>query len=324
MKTNTGRKIIPALSAVLLSLVIVSTATFAWFSMNKEVAATGINVKSTAPANTQISSDLNVWSNGTASTTGEVLNYTPSSTTNGKDFFALSDTQGLALSGGISSDGTDLHFKSVAGRMDGEKVAYFFVAPLYIRATQETDVFDPLYMYLTDFSINVGVAASAPNYDQAKAQKLANACRIGISQLTIDDEDLIGPEGNKGTGLVVQDDSKLGFRIDNNNLDYSSEELPFRESDVKIFKSDTTTVYPVKSVGSGGTATLNDVDIAGRAAETIDDVDDACFVLDPTGATYSTVIIRIWIEGQHPDCLNEIAGQTISRDLTWQVYKEAV
>lgn len=316
MKTNTGRKIIPALSAVLLSLVIVSTATFAWFSMNREVAATGIDVKTTAPANTQISSDLINWSNGTASATGEVFNYTPASTTNGKDFFALSNTQGLALSGGISSDGTDLNFKSVSGRMDGENTAYFFIMPLYIRATQEADI-NTLYMYLADFNINVSAAESASIYDQAKAQKLANSCRISVSQLTLVNQgDIVTDNGLSGTGLVVADaNSDTGFKLES--------EAEFTENTIKIFKSDNTTVYPVESVGSSG-AELAATDPAGKAVETISSRDEACFSLEPTGEVYSTIVIRIWIEGQHPDCLNEIAGQTISIDLTWQTYREAV
>ncbi|MBP5357426.1 MAG: hypothetical protein J6Y68_04700 [Clostridia bacterium] len=316
MKTNTGRKIIPAMLAVLLSLVIVSTATFAWFSMNREVAATGIDIKTTAPANTQISSDLVEWSNGTASATSEVFNYTPASTTNGKDFFALSNTQGLALSGGISSDGTDLNFKSVNGRMDGENTAYFFIMPLYIRATQEADI-NTLYMYLADFSINVSAAESASIYDQAKAQKLANSCRISVSQLSVAQSDLVvGADGLSGTGLVVADaNSEKGFKLQS--------EKTFTESDAKIFKSDNTTVYPVESVGSSG-AELAATDPAGKAVETISSPEEACFSLEPTGGVYSTIVIRIWIEGQHPDCLNEIAGQTISIDLTWQTYREAV
>ena len=44
------RKMIPALAMLLVSVVLMSTASFAWFSMNGEVTATGMSVTATAPA----------------------------------------------------------------------------------------------------------------------------------------------------------------------------------------------------------------------------------------------------------------------------------
>ena len=44
------RKLIPAFAMLLVSAVLMSTASFAWFSMNKDVEADGIMVTATAPA----------------------------------------------------------------------------------------------------------------------------------------------------------------------------------------------------------------------------------------------------------------------------------
>lgn len=44
------RKMIPAFAMLLLSAVLMSTASFAWFSMNTNVSATGFEVQATAPA----------------------------------------------------------------------------------------------------------------------------------------------------------------------------------------------------------------------------------------------------------------------------------
>ena len=48
------RKLIPALAMLLLSAVLMSTASFAWFSMNTEVKATGMTVQATTPASLEI------------------------------------------------------------------------------------------------------------------------------------------------------------------------------------------------------------------------------------------------------------------------------
>ena len=45
-----NRKLIPAFAMLLLSAVLMSTASFAWFTSNGSVAADGINITATAPA----------------------------------------------------------------------------------------------------------------------------------------------------------------------------------------------------------------------------------------------------------------------------------
>ena len=55
------RKLIPAFAMLLVSAVLMSTASFAWFSMNENVTASGINVTATAPAALWISTDGSNW-----------------------------------------------------------------------------------------------------------------------------------------------------------------------------------------------------------------------------------------------------------------------
>lgn len=56
------RKLIPALAMLLVSAVMMSTASFAWFTMNSTVEATGMQVTAVAPASLWISQDGNAWS----------------------------------------------------------------------------------------------------------------------------------------------------------------------------------------------------------------------------------------------------------------------
>ena len=59
------RKLIPAVVMLLVSAVLMSTASFAWFSMNKEVTATGMTVTATTPASLEIAtSNPGAWSYG--------------------------------------------------------------------------------------------------------------------------------------------------------------------------------------------------------------------------------------------------------------------
>ena len=56
-----NRKLIPAFAMLLLSAVLMSTASFAWFSSNAKVTASGMKVTATAPAALWISTDGSAW-----------------------------------------------------------------------------------------------------------------------------------------------------------------------------------------------------------------------------------------------------------------------
>ena len=51
------RKLLPAIAMLLVSAVMMSTASFAWFTMNSEVQATGMQVTAIAPASLWIKND---------------------------------------------------------------------------------------------------------------------------------------------------------------------------------------------------------------------------------------------------------------------------
>ena len=56
-----ARKLIPAVAMLLVSASMLSTASYAWFSMNSQVTAGGMNVNVAAPANLMISTDKLDW-----------------------------------------------------------------------------------------------------------------------------------------------------------------------------------------------------------------------------------------------------------------------
>lgn len=60
------KKLIPTICMLLVSAVLLGTSTYAWFSMNKSVTATGMQVKATTPASVEISQDHSTWAFTTA------------------------------------------------------------------------------------------------------------------------------------------------------------------------------------------------------------------------------------------------------------------
>ena len=51
------RKLIPAVVLLLVSAIMMSTATYAWFSMNNKVAVTGMEVKTKVSSNLLVAAD---------------------------------------------------------------------------------------------------------------------------------------------------------------------------------------------------------------------------------------------------------------------------
>ena len=51
------KKIIPAIAILIVSALMLASASFAWFTMNKTVTATGMNFSVSAPDNLQIGID---------------------------------------------------------------------------------------------------------------------------------------------------------------------------------------------------------------------------------------------------------------------------
>ncbi len=78
-KTNAKKKLIPAAAMLAISAAMLSTATYAWFTMSREVEVKGINMTATVPAGLQISLGNNMGS----STTGAKLTAINSTTADG-------------------------------------------------------------------------------------------------------------------------------------------------------------------------------------------------------------------------------------------------
>lgn len=55
------KKLIPALAMLIVSALVMSSASFAWFTMNRTVETNNMNVTVVAPDNLMISADGSIW-----------------------------------------------------------------------------------------------------------------------------------------------------------------------------------------------------------------------------------------------------------------------
>ncbi len=83
------RKLIPALALLLVSAVLMSTASYAWFSMNNKVTVTGMKVKAKAEGGLLVSATAqnNTWSNSATVLLGKEVQLLPASTSDGATWY---------------------------------------------------------------------------------------------------------------------------------------------------------------------------------------------------------------------------------------------
>lgn len=109
-KTSARKKLIPAAGSLLISAAMLSTSTYAWFTMNKTVSVTGMQVNTTVGSNLLISHDTTDGNTANAEETFKTSDTTaisgmlePVSTINGTSYF-YTDTNNVQGNGDAMSD----------------------------------------------------------------------------------------------------------------------------------------------------------------------------------------------------------------------------
>ena len=89
MKKNSAkRKLIPAAAMLCISAAMLATSTYAWFTMNREVTATGMKVQAKAEGGLLITNEkFNDWSNSATALYNSTAKLIPTSTANATDWY---------------------------------------------------------------------------------------------------------------------------------------------------------------------------------------------------------------------------------------------
>ncbi len=104
------RKLIPALAMLVVAAVVMSTASFAWFSMSREVSALGMDVTVTAPNNLLIKGAEEADTAYAAEKDLQLASVAlePASTVNGTTLFSVKDGEALNVQTGALFNDTEL------------------------------------------------------------------------------------------------------------------------------------------------------------------------------------------------------------------------
>ena len=260
------RKLIPALALLLVSAVLLSTASYAWFTTNTTVTAT-TSVSVTAPENLQISKapeGAGNYSWVTAIDLKDIDPIRPASSVDGSNFYYLGTTATLDNIIDDTNYVLDEDTGNVYAATDTSKVSalgkatvvptddmgqYVYTDTLYLLSGNDVAKTDSEM----ELGLNVDISAGT---DPGVSANLMNALRVAI---TIDGTTFIYAVGNAAGEKAI---TKVGEKFDTNAL--------------------TTTVY----------------DISATAASVLTGI-----TLDAGSAKMVTV--SIWYEGNVNDCVSK-------------------
>ena len=316
-KHKTSKKIVASVSMLALSASMLGAATYAWFTMSREVEVNNIQLTATTPEDIQISlgtisghnADTSLAKNtgyltaseGKAtvptndfdwSNTADISHYysfgklIPASSDTGASIFFTPDANGTP-SGAVGWNATN---------DDG----YYIDIPVWFRTSSTAGANLSVKAYVVDRNEITGFGDDTSG--TATGKELYRAVRVAI----------LTPAGaaaaSGGNLLPVADGNASGITD------------PYAGTSVLDWYTATSTSGTTPAVAHGGAisavaseaATYNASPTAYTAGTTVATVPAG------TGRTYGNatqIIVRVWLEGEDPDCYNETAGQDWSISL---------
>lgn len=330
--SSAKKKLIPAVAMFTASAVMLSTATYAWFTMNKNAKVTGLNMTATAGGSIEISlgqldgniptdgkittptMDNKSWKNVIAvsdyyDTIGKIK---PASSIDGDKLFYVSDEDVYAGGTAVNdkatitqttdTDNVKLNVRttanndgsSLADAKDDTKNGYYVDVPVWIRTTKTT---------AQTVTCDVIISDADPDMaDAVDGEELQKAVRVAVIPL----------DTNANVGVAAAApaiETKAAYN--KSNLDVFATDYTYytEKSAINATKTAAETSYADKLAPY--TFTDNN---AKKQEETDGSANTkAIFDLTPTTAenTYSVqaFVVRVWLEGESTSCKDANASQ---------------
>lgn len=244
-----------ALILLVVSGAIVTLSSYAWFSMNRQVSASGIEMRATSPSNMLIKGTADSDFSGVGRALPLTNKIFPSSTVDGMSFFALSDGQYVGNSGVASSDSV---FDDVSGKYVG---------------LDDKDGYYGEYLFILK---SLG----------------GNEAKTEIRSITVTTDTASTLDKTIRVAVFEKNDDTLTLRA-------------FKAADLE-------SVNAIKTINADGSINETSVTFAEN---------DGYFTVKGDG-TEITIVVRVWMEGQHSECINTNANYSIDLNILFAISEE--
>ncbi|MEE0560838.1 MAG: hypothetical protein UC707_05185 [Ruminococcus sp.] len=301
--TSAKKKLIPAVAMLTTSAVMLSTATYAWFTMSREVEVTGIKLTATTPQTIEISL-------GQATTSNTLTHGVEATAPNSDDMWTHT-----AATGSVYQDfGKLIPVSSVDG------FNMFYTEKATENGKKVSDVPNPF----TKAETAVGWEFKEGG-KSAETGAVVNAAENDGSGYYLDIPVWFRTTSTDAVTLGLEVEIKNSSDDDTKSVLYKAARvaiLPKTKSAQKVFSETGAKYYKdgkaVATAGATLAASYGDVSAATEATVTggkvtnPDATTQVATVTASTGTGYGGAVkyyIRVWLEGEDEACWNANAGQ---------------
>lgn len=315
------RAFVSAIAMLIVSAIVLTSSTFAWFSMSKEATVDSMDLTVSSPEGIQISANASAW---TASlTVDQIFNETLDE--EGKPVDGAS--RYAAYYGNNNLYPADLIPVSSAFRAANSASGYanFFKATLNdsgratsTAVTQAKDSQDAAGLIAFDLFFKVAesqtVKFATSTFKDNSNSKILSALRVAFTPLgTV----AIGSDATTAQALnsFAAGTKNIVYEVDSVNR--SDDAIAANiAAGAKETKALTSTFANVETYGGVVAAAGNINTVQGTLVTDKDDASTKAFNLS---AGITKVRVYIWVEGQDVDCLNSVAGASLTAALKFTI-----
>lgn len=310
-KTIKKRAFVSAIAMLIVSAIVLTSSTFAWFSMSKEASVESMDLTVSSPEGIQISANASTW---TANLTIDEIFHADTSTSRYK---AYENNINLMPADLIPVSSCLHRFNSTTGTANFFKVTlndsgYGTVTNVNQVAGNDNEAglvaFDLFFKLAKDTKVYFGTSEFVDNSDSDILTAMRVAFQfLGNTSSTVADDAIALKTTSASTSIIYEIDS-TGRSADaisaGNSTGYIATSY-VKETNASQ-KVNSNFVLSNSYVGAPSCTVLKDTDA--KTAKSFD-----------LKAGVSKVRIYIWVEGQDIDCRNSVAGAALSAALKFTI-----
>ncbi|MBR3835742.1 MAG: hypothetical protein IKJ69_03005 [Clostridia bacterium] len=313
-KNQKNRTFMAAIAMLLLSAIVITTASFAWFTLGRSAMASNLDLKVTKQGEgIQISANATTFTdeltfedlNGTATSgfqaPSEDYNFFPAMIEPASSRFALNNLPAF-FTGGVdkgtdtlesfatsSADGLTIYGKSGAETPAGSKRAGYYVFDVFVD-----------YVGATDGQLKIGSSTIEVKNDEADnttaIAEAANAMRIGFVNCGTVTKGATPAAATSGSEAVI-----FATNAEARNT------TPIASTGVSGELAEGTYSVPQSAAGDITVASAYDCAVDTGAEDAVINITEGV----------NRIRIYVWMEGQDANCTDELQSQLISANLVF-------
>lgn len=312
-KTIKKRAFVSAIAMLIVSAIVLTSSTFAWFSMSKQATVDSMDLTVSSPEGIQISANASAW---TANLTIDEIFNTDETTTSRYDAYEgnanLYPADLVPVSSAIEYSDTD------TGRVNFYKATLNDAGYANVSVISQTAgnadnagliAFDLFFKVANDTTVYFGTSEFKDN----SASDVLTSLRLGFT-----------PLGNVPIGSTAAEAQALNaFTRGTNNIVYEVDCMN-RSADAKSLgqtdgKIPTKYLAATSAAGQTTNGILNNTQTKATAAKLVTDTDNASVKSFNLKAGVTKMRVFLWVEGNDIDCQNSIAGAAFTAALKFTI-----